>query len=279
MVEKPMHLDGNAAPRFAWMGRVAQPSFGPPLHDHDIWELVYYTSGSGIVRVGETEHPISQGTLLCLPPHVPHVQVCTEGYTNYFLGISGDLGATLDGSQVPTIYEGADGSLLPLLAAMHRESCQREVGWQAVVDALFASLLIILRRRCATKIFPAVERLKHMLCDRMQDPNLRIGQTLTKAGTVGDRCLWGGPSRRTDRVQRPISFQPSLPPIDWQASEPLSAPGHSKIVGLLLLLCGLTLGKQRFDESDRAPIRHYRTGWPSRSFARCGSRVRLFAGS
>ena len=186
MVEKPMHLDGNAAPRFAWMGRVAQPSFGPPLHDHDIWELVYYTSGSGIVRVGETEHPISQGTLLCLPPHVPHVQVCTEGYTNYFLGISGDLGATLDGSQVPTIYEGADGSLLPLLAAMHRESCQREVGWQAVVDALFASLLIILRRRCATKIFPAVERLKHMLCDRMQDPNLRIGQTLTKAGLSRD---------------------------------------------------------------------------------------------
>jgi hypothetical protein len=39
--------------------------------------------------------------------------------------------------------------------------------------------------------------------------------------------------------------------------------GKGKKKRLFRLLCGLTSGKQRFDESDRAPIRRSRTGWPS----------------
>lgn len=49
-----------------------------PIHLHQTWELVYYLSGSGQSRIGDTVYSYSAGNVCLVPPEVGHSEVISE---------------------------------------------------------------------------------------------------------------------------------------------------------------------------------------------------------
>lgn len=186
MAPKPGRMDGNAVPSLRLIGRIGQPSCGPPRHGHTVWEVVFYTSGNGAIEVGDQVCPIAPGTLLCLPPSIPHVERCPGGYTNYFLHIEGLHRGHVGTAPVPAFITAPDGALAHLLAALHQEFQLRSPGWQEETAAVLAGLLVHLRRRLAMGGHPAVGRLKQLLSDHLDQPSIHVGTLMAAAGLARD---------------------------------------------------------------------------------------------
>lgn len=58
------------------------------LHAHDSWELVYCTSGSGLFDFGGEQISYEKGTVVAIPPYVPHSNMSSEGFTNIHLNMT-----------------------------------------------------------------------------------------------------------------------------------------------------------------------------------------------
>jgi len=59
-----------------------------PKHSHATWELIYCSSGSGVMTfdMGKTI-PYQTGTVVCVPPNMAHINSSKEGFTNIHLNI------------------------------------------------------------------------------------------------------------------------------------------------------------------------------------------------
>lgn len=50
-----------------YVGRLYTSTYRVEVHSHDLWELVYYTDGQGVVRIGEEKIPFAPGDIFLLP--------------------------------------------------------------------------------------------------------------------------------------------------------------------------------------------------------------------
>lgn len=67
------------------IGRIDRQVTCSKWHQHDHWEIVAYFEGEGVVRAGEHVSAFSPGTIVCLPPHVPHSEDAPAGFRNYYI--------------------------------------------------------------------------------------------------------------------------------------------------------------------------------------------------
>ncbi len=56
-------------------------------HQHDFWEITYYTDGAGVNITGGVAYPFKAGTIICQPPHVVHEDISEKGYKNIFFEV------------------------------------------------------------------------------------------------------------------------------------------------------------------------------------------------
>lgn len=57
-------------------------------HEHPYWELVYYTSGTGILRIRDKDYPFKPGDIIIQPPNMVHKEYSKGGYSNIYLMFS-----------------------------------------------------------------------------------------------------------------------------------------------------------------------------------------------
>jgi AraC-like DNA-binding protein len=58
-----------------------------PLHQHTVWELVYYRSGRIDGIVGESTYRTQPGMILLTPPGTSHAEIALTSYSNFFVGV------------------------------------------------------------------------------------------------------------------------------------------------------------------------------------------------
>lgn len=76
-----------------------------PGEHHDFWELMYLDRGSAYVTCGDSEHFLSQGELILLPPNVPHtIRADEQRPSNVFI--------TSFSADAPDLYPAAGRVLL-----------------------------------------------------------------------------------------------------------------------------------------------------------------------
>lgn len=57
-----------------------------PLHTHDFWEILYYLEGTGYLATNGPNLPYKPGTILMIPPGLPHGSVSDSGFRNISIG-------------------------------------------------------------------------------------------------------------------------------------------------------------------------------------------------
>ena len=53
-----------------------------PMHAHDVYEIIYYLSGTGKLHTETRDYAFSEGTIVIVPPHVKHRSVSESGFKN-----------------------------------------------------------------------------------------------------------------------------------------------------------------------------------------------------
>lgn len=73
-----------------YVGKLTNTTFNFGKHVHQLWEFIYFTSGSGRTVFPDigVELPFSQGTMLVIPPGVFHEDISDSGYTNVFFTVT-----------------------------------------------------------------------------------------------------------------------------------------------------------------------------------------------
>ncbi len=67
-----------------YVGRLFKNTYRVDLHTHDLWEVVYYTKGSGFVDINNETLPFEKNDIYIIPPNTPHSDYSQEGFRNYY---------------------------------------------------------------------------------------------------------------------------------------------------------------------------------------------------
>lgn len=57
-----------------------------PMHQHGYWEIMYYLSGEGYLAADDSKIGFCPGTVIIVPPGVPHGSVSKDGFVNISVG-------------------------------------------------------------------------------------------------------------------------------------------------------------------------------------------------
>jgi len=169
----------------AHIGIVGTPTTFHPSHEHDSWELVLYTSGTGTITVGSTAVPFDIGTIVCLPPLIPHFETSAGGYTNIFMIFS--QFKTLR-TEIPTFTDDAQRSFFHLSMQLYKEFNLRQSGWKPICDHLAELLGRYLERWSSATVIPEVEQLRHLLLENLHRPGYSVGDAMAMLGCSPDHA-------------------------------------------------------------------------------------------
>ncbi len=193
-------------PTLHWIGAVPVPWPESQPHNHECWEIVIYTHGKGTITVGDQVIPFSPGTIICLPPVIPHFEKSPGGFRNIYLG-STDLPFDPLGP-VPVFQDAADRPFLNLATVLLHEFHLRQSNWKLISKELFDLLMVYLERwRSDARSHPMVERLKAALIENLQDPAFDVAAAIAELPISADhlRKLFLASTART-----PLRYLTSL---------------------------------------------------------------------
>ena len=66
-----------------YIGKLFDNTYRVKLHTHDLWEVVYYTAGSGKVDIDGHTIPFEKNDVFVIPPGVLHTDYSDKGFKNY----------------------------------------------------------------------------------------------------------------------------------------------------------------------------------------------------
>lgn len=106
-------------------------------HCHKLWEIVYYTEGSGTVNIDGQLVPFCAGDLFAFPPNIPHFDYSDEGFTNYHFNFSDE---EFNYKTYQKIHDTEDHAMLTLLKLMHKEYYLKRPNYEKIMDSLYEAL-------------------------------------------------------------------------------------------------------------------------------------------
>lgn len=111
-----------------------------PFHQHDFYELVYYTSANGTTTLGETPYTFDDGLFVVIPAGLPHDERHTRPCALFCVQFEAE-------SPLPAgIYVDADRSVLRVLHAIQDEIVHQATGYRDMIDLKTRELIIHLER-------------------------------------------------------------------------------------------------------------------------------------
>ena len=101
----------------AGIGLLPQPFLRIDPHEHSIWEIVYYISSRGILKIGTEELQFEPGNIVCQPPGVIHSEYSEIGFCNFLFVNSFDNPQT----DIMRFKDTPNGDFYNILLQLYRE--------------------------------------------------------------------------------------------------------------------------------------------------------------
>jgi len=160
------------------IGAIPKPIFAYEVHQHNVWEIVYYTGGQGTLYVGSEEVHFATGDMVFLPPDIPHREVASVPYTNIHLTV-----AVCDASQTPIfqVHDTEGRDILHLLQMIYREKYLRRANDKILIEKLLAAVeqYVIAQTQQDTRNH-CVEKCKRILIANLSDSSFNISAMLAQ---------------------------------------------------------------------------------------------------
>ncbi len=160
------------------------------LHNHDSWEIVINTVGTGEAVINGKIYPFAPGKITCIPPHLLHIKTSKEGFydlyfhTNSFPKINGiDVP-----DDCPLIFDDdAEKSFESLVRLMLNIYYHGGNNSTSVVSSLHdAAIQILTGRLTEDKTDPIISQIQNKMIASFTDPEVNLTSILKETGYAED---------------------------------------------------------------------------------------------
>lgn len=158
------------------IGMIPEPIRHFGSHSHNVWEIVYYFYGTGVITVGETVVPFKPGVIVCLPPNVPHFEHSAAGFRNYHWCVFNFYGL---GKEIPIFSDNENGDYQNILSLLYREYHLKQNNWNNITESLLSVLYhYMLGWNAVYKVSPLVERFCNTIVANISNSQFSIEEAL-----------------------------------------------------------------------------------------------------
>lgn len=200
--------------RYHFAGELPESVANIPRHLHAHWEIVCYVEGSGHVTVGNDSFPFEVGTIIALPPHIPHGETALTHFRCLFLGYEDAPGI------LPIKVHDVGDTVATALRLLIREQRSGAADADAAVADLLALILRWIRRWSDEPMDPLVRRAEELIQGAWRDPVFTIAALAHDVGCSADRLT------RRFRAATGHSPRERLTRIRIDEARSLLAQGH-----------------------------------------------------
>ncbi len=149
-------------------------------HTHDDWELVLNLEGEGISKVGEVSLPFRSGTVICIPPSVPHTKEAKNGFLDIFIHFPV---LSLPTERPCLHFEDEDHRVEQLLCMIHGIYHKKEAHYREIAEHLTLALAQLVQNKLgAERTDPRVERVADLIVENFNDPDFSVTQVMRESG-------------------------------------------------------------------------------------------------
>jgi len=125
--------------KFRSIKRTLHPLRACRSHQHSDWELIYNVSGTGTMSIQGKSYPFSPGTVVLLPPQIPHCKISDDTFEDYYILFSTAKIQT----EIYVFQDDCDQRIYHLLHILY--STYHEQKEDSICNALFDALLGIVQ--------------------------------------------------------------------------------------------------------------------------------------
>lgn len=157
------------------IGMIPEPVQKTTLHGHPIWEIVYYTHGSGTLTANKENIEFRAKTIICIPPGTLHSEYSTAGFRNIHM-----LVQSFDGFPAPLhcFTDTEDGVFDLILTLVYKEFHKKQHNWRSITESLLQVLHQYLLAWHGKRKSPLVEKVENMMVAHLSDKSFSIRDTL-----------------------------------------------------------------------------------------------------
>lgn len=142
-------------------------------HSHSHWEILYYFSGKGTLRVGNQDFSFQPGDILCQPPDIPHSEHSENGFYNIYMQVS-DFKPPVKNTTMK-FRDTSNLDIHNICMFLYREFHLKNHGWNFLCDELFQVLYrYILSMNPDTLKNSYVKELEEILVSNISNPGFTI---------------------------------------------------------------------------------------------------------
>lgn len=120
-----------------YVGQLYNKTYYVENHCHDFWEIVYYTQGSGTVRIGQQLIPFCENDIFAIPPRTPHHDFSDDGFCNYHYNFTDE---TFSFHSFLKFHDSENHAFLTILTQMYNEFHLKRYNYENLVNSLYAVL-------------------------------------------------------------------------------------------------------------------------------------------
>ena len=165
------------------LGQANDIAYTAGMHTHDVWEIVINVFGSGISVIGNKEYPFTEGTILCIPPHVKHGKSSKEGFRDYFMHVDSIRGVNPDSSDPIVLSDDSEHTFENLMSIMLHLLYSDKPGKMTMITSLsHVCMQLIADLGTSLRLNPAVSRIQNLLISGYADPELDLNKILGGTG-------------------------------------------------------------------------------------------------
>lgn len=171
-----INREGDAMKNLLNIEILHEPHFITAEHTHTVWEVLYYTHGTGILKIGDTKIPFKPGTIVCQPPNIPHSEASSKGFVCiYFLvGIFMDLNIP-----IPCFEDNEGMDVYNLLQQIYRVFHKKKRNWRNISETLLDAVcqyLISWNEKGEQN--PLVECFENILLQNISNKNFKVNMAM-----------------------------------------------------------------------------------------------------
>lgn len=166
-----------------YINKADKPFHHFPAHQHEYWEITLLVEGSGTMTVEGKAYPVSAGSVLIIPPRIPHGTQSEAGVRDFCAAFTDFI--PIRGNRPLFLEDGEEHFLLSLMEMMLSDVQNTPENSKALMDALsnsFYQYLVSLSHRSSDSGDLLAGKLKSILAAHITDRGYSVGDAMAEMG-------------------------------------------------------------------------------------------------
>jgi AraC-like DNA-binding protein len=166
-------------------GKCLRPLKNYRFHSHGTWEIILNLEGSGSDIIGESEYPFFPGSIICIPPNMPHSKVSNEQFKDIYIQSTEFM--VSNRPEVLRFQDDEEKSIEMLMQLAYRTFHMKEKYCSNTVDSLYDAIQYTLFGRMESPVKNrSIEQLVRLIVENFSDPEFSVSDTASELPYCSD---------------------------------------------------------------------------------------------